>query len=220
MILSAPNIEYEFRDSKLLGEALTHRSYSKHNNERLEYLGDAILGFVIAEALYDRFPGQPEGVLTRLRSTLVKRETLAGLSRDIELGEYIRLGPGEMKSGGWRRDSILSNTMEALIGAIYLDSDMDTCKFFILGLYQELLASISPDKLNKDSKTLLQEYLQAKKQELPVYEIIEERGDAHNREFVVSCRIADVEHEITASGRSRRSAEQSAAKKALKLLQI
>jgi ribonuclease-3 len=206
---------YTFEDKSLLTLALTHRSYQKENNERLEYLGDAILGFIIAEALYNRFEGEAEGVLTRLRANLVKGETLAILARELEIGDHILLGPGEMKSGGWRRDSILSNTLEALIGAIYLDSDILSCKIFVLSIYTELLLELNPSNLSKDPKTKLQEYLQAKKVNLPVYTVVAEDGEAHKREFTVECSIENLDHEIMAVGRSKRNAEQLAAEKAL-----
>lgn len=209
---------YEFNDKSLLTLALTHRSYQKENNERLEYLGDSILGFIIAEALYDKFDKEAEGVLTRLRANLVKGETLAKLARQLGIGEHVLLGTGEMKSGGWRRDSILSNTLEAVIGAIYLDSDIQSCKKFILSIYADLLSTISPLNLSKDPKTKLQEYLQARKESLPVYTVVAEDGEAHNREFTVECSIESFEHAVIAIGRSKRNAEQLAAEKALDIL--
>ncbi|MGF1670300.1 MAG: ribonuclease III, partial [Balneolaceae bacterium] len=160
--------EYEFRDPDLLETALTHRSSGSRNNERLEFLGDAILGFLITEILYQAYPEQPEGVLTRLRANLVKRETLAQLARQLDLGNFIRLGPGEKKSGGWRRDSILANTLESLIGAIYLDSGMEASSEFIRSVYSKSLQDLDIDNPGKDSKTVLQELLQAKKLPLPV----------------------------------------------------
>lgn len=213
-------IGYEFENKNILDTALTHRSSSKDNNERLEYLGDAALGLIIAEILFEKFPLQPEGVLTRLRANLVKRETLADLARNLELGECLKLGSGEMKSGGWRRDSILSNALEAIIGAIYLDSDFAKCRDFVLSLYQELLNKLSVDNFNKDPKTELQEYLQARKQQLPVYKIIEEVGEAHERLFTIECQIEGLTNMAIAQGRNKRSAEQSAAQKALELLQF
>lgn len=213
-------IGYEFENKNLLDTALTHRSSSKDNNERLEYLGDAALGLIIAEILFEKFPLQPEGVLTRLRANLVKRETLADLARNLELGECLKLGSGEMKSGGWRRDSILSNALEAIIGAIYLDSDFAKCRGFVLSLYQELLNKLSVDNFNKDPKTELQEYLQARKLQLPVYKIIEEVGEAHERLFTIECQIEGLKNMAIAQGRNKRGAEQSAAQKALELLQF
>jgi ribonuclease-3 len=209
---------YDFRDERLVTTALTHRSFDKNHNERLEYLGDSILGFIIAEALYHHFPDQPEGVLTRFRASLVKRETLAKVARSLELGEYLQLGTGEKRSGGWRRDSILSNTLEAIIGAIYLDSDMLTCKSFVLTLFQDHINNMSPEQQSKDPKTELQEYLQARKLDLPDYKIVAEEGEAHNRQFTVECRIEAINSKMTAQGKSKRAAEQTAAQKILEVL--
>ena len=210
---------YSFKDQSLLEIALTHRSYSKQNNERLEYLGDSVLGFIIAEALYQKFPTQTEGILTRLRATLVNKVTLAELARNLNLGDCIKLGTGEMKSGGWRRDSILANTIEAIIGAIYLDSDLTTCRHIVLELYRELLKGLTLNNLEKDAKTELQEFLQARKQPLPVYIVLAEEGEAHNRQFNIACQIEGLPNQITATGRSKRIAEQTAARKALDYLQ-
>jgi ribonuclease-3 len=185
------------------------------NNERLEYLGDAALGFIIADSIFEKFPQATEGELTRLRATLVKGETLAKLGRDLGLGDYIKLGPGEMKSGGWRRDSILANTLEAIIGAIYLDADMEVCRKCIISLYQQLLSEVSPDTLSKDPKTALQELLQSRRLELPVYSVLSESGEAHDRLFKIECTILEPDISVQAEGRSKRLAEQSAAEKAL-----
>lgn len=209
---------YHFRDERLITTALTHRSYDKNHNERLEYLGDSILGFIIAEALYHHFPDQPEGVLTRFRASLVKRETLAKVARSLELGDYILLGTGEKRSGGWRRDSILSNTLEAIIGAIYLDSDILPCRSFVLNLFQDHINNMSPEQQNKDPKTELQEYLQARKMDLPDYKVVAEEGEAHNRRFTVECRVDALNNTMTAQGKSKRSAEQIVARKVLEVL--
>lgn len=209
--------DYIFRDKELLDTALTHRSHGNNNNERLEFLGDAILGFVIAEHLYQKFPDAPEGVLTRLRASLVKRETLAALARSLDLGALIKFGQGEKKSGGWRRDSILANTLEAVIGAVYLDSGIDECAKFIFDLFQDLFVELKTNKTEKDPKTTLQEILQEKKLPLPVYEVIKEQGQPHRRIFTVRCYVAGMDKEIIAEGRSKRMAEQAAAKKALDL---
>lgn len=208
-------IGYEFKDETFLEIALTHRSIGQGNNERFEYLGDATLGFIIADAIFKKFPQASEGELTRLRASLVKGETLAKLGRELKLGDYIKLGPGEMKSGGWRRDSILANTLEAIIGAVYLDSDMNVCRQCVISLYRQLLSEISPDKLNKDPKTALQELLQSRRYELPVYHVLSEFGDAHERVFNVGCEIKDQNISVQAEGRSKRIAEQLAAEKAL-----
>ena len=221
--INIPGIEdtigYKFRDTSLLELALTHRSHGRHNNERLEYLGDAILGFLIAEVLYQKYPTQKEGVLTRLRASLVNKQTLAELGRSLGLGDYLQLGSGEKKSGGWRRDSILANAIEALIGAIYLDSDMLACRNFVLSLYGSLLTDLSLNNLEKDPKTELQEYLQAQKRPLPMYTVISEEGEAHKRKFTIACEIDGVNKNITATGKSKRIAEQTAARMALHLLQ-
>ena len=211
--------DYSFKNQGLLETALTHRSVGKDNYERLEFLGDAILGFVITEILFQKYPDQDEGVLTRLRANLVKRESLAKLARTLDLGERIRLGPGERKSGGWRRDSILANTMEAIIGAVYLDSDISQCKKFIVSLYLNTLDELDVNNIGKDPKTVLQELLQSKKISLPVYTVIAEHGEAHKRIFTVSCEIAELDQRVQAEGKSKRIAEQSAASMALKLIE-
>ncbi len=212
-------IDYKFHDEILLETALTHRSHGRGNNERLEYLGDAVLGFIIADTIFQKFPQATEGELTRLRSFLVKGETLAKLGRELDLGNYIKLGLGEMKSGGWRRNSILANTFEAIIGAVYLDADMSICQKCVIYLYRQLLLEMSLDKLSKDSKTTLQELLQSRKLELPVYRVSLESGDAHNRLFNVTCTIAELAVSVQAEGRSKRLAEQSAAEQALLVLE-
>ncbi len=214
------SLDYIFRDKILLTTALTHRSVGRNNNERLEYLGDALLGFVIAETVYKRFPQASEGELTRLRASLVKGETLAEQAKILDLGHYIKLGSGELKSGGWRRNSILANTFEAIIGAIYLDSEFDTCRDTVLALYEPLLKNISPDKLSKDPKTRLQEYLQAHKHNLPNYKIIMEEGEAHAKKFFISCEISELGMDVQAEGRSKRAAEQAAAQEVLDILKI
>lgn len=185
----------------------------------MEYLGDSILGFLIAEILFQKYPNQKEGVLTRLRASLVNKHTLAELGRSLELGNYLKLGTGEKKSGGWRRDSILANAIEALIGAIYLDSGMSACREFVLSLYGSSLTDLSLNDLEKDPKTELQEYLQANKQPLPSYSVVSEEGEAHNRTFTIACEIEGLSEKIAATGRSKRIAEQMAARKALELLQ-
>jgi len=209
---------YRFRDPVLLEQALTHRSAHHLNNERLEFLGDAILGSIIAIALYQRFPAADEGQLTRLRSSLVKRQTLSEIAREMSLGEHIRLGGGELKSGGWRRDSILENTVEALVGAIYLDADIETATACVLRWFHERLNKLALDSIHKDPKTELQEYLQARKQSLPLYMIQKETGEAHCRRFTVACQVEGLTQELVAEGGSRRDAEQQAASMALQKL--
>lgn len=208
-----------FDDQQLLNRALTHRSAGNDNNERLEYLGDAVLGFIIAEALYERFPDASEGQLTRLRAGLVKRDTLAGLAKQANLGNHVVLGSGELKSGGWRRDSILANATEAIIGAVYLDAGMSACRQCVLNLYHDLLNDASPSKASKDAKTQLQEYLQARHLPLPSYRIVAESGEAHAREFTVECAVSTISAAIEARGKSKQIAEQSAAAEALRQLQ-
>ena len=207
---------HTFRNKSILISALTHRSLGKDNNERLEYLGDALLGFIIAEILYTLYPNASEGELTRLRSTLVKGDTLAKIARHLGLGEFIKLGTSELKSGGWHRKSILANTMEALIGAIYLDAGLDTCKNTVLRLYENNLKNCSPENL----KTRLQEFLQSQQKNLPVYNVILERGDAHDKVFTVQCSIPEIKLSVEAEGRSKRNAEQAAAQQALDILDI
>lgn len=201
---------YQFSDTSLLEQALTHRSCKGQHNERLEFLGDAVLSLVIAETLYSHFPKAREGDLTRMRATLVKGVTLAEIAQELRLSEYLRLGPGELKSGGFRRESILADTLEALIGAIFLDSDMETVKGRVLSWFADRLATIKPG-INKDAKTRLQEYLQGRKLALPNYEVVDIEGKDHNRTFTVSCSTELFEQPSVASNSSRRKAEQSAA---------
>lgn len=187
------------------------------NNERLEFLGDAVLSFVIGASLFHKFPKASEGQLTRLRSNLVKGETLAEIASQLELGQYLRLGTGELRSGGWRRNSTLADALEAIVGAIYLDSDLETCQSVVLAWFAARIDSLSIAGLEKDPKTRLQEYLQACQQPLPEYQIISTLGPAHKQKFEVLCQVTGLEH-IIGSGDSRRKAEQEAAAKALKLL--
>ena len=213
-------IDYTFTDTSHIELALTHRSCGGKNNERLEFLGDSIVNLVIAEALFLKFPEAKEGKLSRLRARMVKGVTLAELARDFGLGDFLHLGSGEMKSGGHRRESILADTVEAIIGAIYLDSDMDTVKSKILQWYQSRLDKLSLDDPLKDPKTRLQEYLQAKQLPLPKYDVMNIEGSAHEQLFKVSCIVKDLEKIIVGHGGSRRIAEQEAAAQALKLLGI
>jgi len=207
---------YTFNDQTLLIQALTHRSAKGSHNERLEFLGDSILGFIIAETLYEQFPKQDEGELTRMRSSLVKGVTLAEIARDFNLGEFLILGPGELKSGGHRRDSILEDAVEAIIGAVYIDSDIYTCKDLVLSWFEQRLSVIKPGQEQKDPKTRLQEYLQGRKIPLPQYEVIDTTGQSHNQEFTVRCTTKELSIDVTTKGTSRRKAEQAAADKVLK----
>ena len=213
-------IGYSFKDQELLVLALTHRSHGGRNNERLEFLGDSVLNFVAAEALFQRFPQAREGQLSRLRARLVKGVTLAELAKGFELGEYLRLGSGELKSGGFRRESILADATEAIIGAIYLDSGMETARERILHWLQEHMAELTLIDNNKDPKTRLQEYLQSRQCELPRYEVIESSGEAHCRTFKVDCQIALLSERTFGVGSSRRLAEQQAAQEALLALGV
>ncbi|MCD6060295.1 MAG: ribonuclease [Moraxellaceae bacterium] len=213
---------YEFRDFAWLELALTHRSVSgARNNERLEFLGDSILNFLIADALYDRFPQENEGRLSRLRALLVKQDTLAGVARDLRLGEYLRLGAGELKSGGYRRESILADTVEAVLGAIYRDSSsIETCRERLLAWFGNRLDLVGQETVIKDSKSRLQEFLQGRRQVLPVYTVVSIDGEAHNQSFQVTCEVAGLVAPTTGSGPSRRHAEQEAAAAALRELGI
>lgn len=212
-------IAYDFADQALIEQALTHRSAAKNHNERLEFLGDAVLGMVIAEALFEKFPKQPEGKLTRMRASLVNKDALAKIGKRLELGELVVLGSGEMKSGGHRRESILADCVEAILGAIYLDSGFDDARATIYKLYGEQLAQLDPDVQIKDSKTQLQEYLQSRKNPLPEYEVINISGKDHAQTFDVECRLETLGFTTNGRGRSRRIAEQKAAKAALEQLQ-
>ncbi|MBD2811790.1 ribonuclease III [Xenorhabdus sp. Vera] len=211
---------YTFTQHDLLLQALTHRSASSKHNERLEFLGDSILSFVIANALYHRFPRVDEGDMSRMRATLVRGNTLAELAREFELGECLRLGPGELKSGGHRRESILADSVEALIGAIFLDSDIQTIEQIILNWYETRLNEISPGDKQKDPKTRLQEYLQGRHLPLPTYLVVQVRGEAHDQEFTIHCQVSGFEQPVRGVGSSRRKAEQAAAEQALKQLEL
>lgn len=208
---------HRFRTDELLVTALTHRSAAgSASNERLEFLGDALLSMVIAEVLYRRYPRADEGELSRLRATLVKGDTLAGIARELQLGDYLRLGEGELKSGGYRRTSILADALEAVFAAVYLDSDLAACRRLILKLYRQRLEALPPVAELKDPKTRLQERLQASQRPLPVYQVLAISGAPHERRFTIECRLDDLR--VVAEGSSRRKAEQEAARKALEQL--
>lgn len=212
-------IGYDFSDVAILDKALTHRSAVGANNERLEFLGDSILGFVIADILYATLDQADEGDMSRLRSSLVKGDTLAEIARDIELGKYIQLGPGELRSGGYARSSILADTFEAVIAAVYLDGGMDPARRVITNLFKKWLANVTTKKSLKDPKTRLQEYLQAGHHKLPKYTVLEVTGEQHNQNFVVKCDLEDLGHQAIAHGSSRRKAEQKAAENILRELE-
>lgn len=211
---------YSFKQPQLLHQALTHRSASSKHNERLEFLGDSILSYVIANELYHRFPKVDEGDMSRMRATLVRGNTLAEIAREFELGECLKLGPGELKSGGFRRDSILADTIEALIGGVFLDSGIEQTQTLILNWYHSRLENISPGDKQKDAKTRLQEHLQGRHLPLPTYLIVQVKGEAHVQEFTIHCQISGLEQALVGISSSRRKAEQIAAEKALKKLGI
>jgi ribonuclease-3 len=208
-------IDYHFSDAALLKQALTHRSVNKNNNERLEFLGDSILGCVISHELYHRFPLVDEGQLSRLRSSLVRGQTLAKLAKNLNLSETLVLGQGELKSGGFRRESIQADAFEAILGAIFLDSDYLTVSAVILKLYDELLNEASPDDSLKDFKTQLQELLQKKGHSLPMYELIKTKGQDHNAVFYVSCHIKEFNLTAEENAKSIKRAEQACAESIL-----
>ena len=212
---AAGALGYRFQDEDLLELALTHRSVSGGNNERLEFLGDAVLGMVIAEALYVSHPGADEGTLSRLRARLVRRETLEEVARDLALGELLRLGGGELRSGGHRRASILANALEALFGAVFLDGGLRAAQEVILRLLGPRLAVLDTDEELRDPKTRLQELLQGRGHAVPTYDVEHVSGSAHAQHFDVVCRLATPSLEVRGEGASRRGAEQQAAEKAL-----
>lgn len=211
----ARRLGHEFADPALFELALTHRSCGKRNNERLEFLGDSILNFVIADALYQRFPQAREGQMSRLRARLVKGETLSEIARELGLGDYLRLGTGELKSGGFRRDSILADAVEAIIGAIYLDTDLDVARSFVLRWYAERLQALDLNETLKDAKTRLQEFLQSRRAPLPNYELLSVEGEAHAQTFHIRCEVELLSVPTEGVGSSRRQAEQEAARAAL-----
>lgn len=213
-------IGYQFADLGLLKQALTHRSAAKIHNERLEFLGDGILNLAMAEALYHQFPKCNEGELSRMRATLVREQTLADLARQFELGDYIALGSGELKSGGFRRASILADAVEAVIGAMSLDSDLINAINKVREWYQPMLQQIKPGENQKDPKTRLQEYLQAKRLPLPSYEVTNIKGEAHCQTFTVECNVPNLDRTFIGVAGSRRKAEQAAAEQILKELDI
>lgn len=206
---------YRFATPALLEQAVTHRSHGAVHNERLEFLGDAVLNCTIAQLLYHKYARLNEGDLSRLRANLVKQSSLAEIAERIDLSDFLRLGEGEMKSGGFRRPSILADTMEAIFGAVLVDGGFEAGSGVIARLFEPVLKHVDPKTLGKDSKTLLQEYLQGKRLPLPVYTVVETRGAAHNQEFEVECAIPKLEISVHGNGRSRRAAEQTAAKLAL-----
>jgi ribonuclease III len=208
-------LRYEFRNAELLRQALTHRSHSATHNERLEFLGDSVLNCAVAALLFQRFGKLDEGDLSRVRANLVKQQSLYEIAQALNISDGLRLGEGELRSGGFRRPSILADTLEAILGAIFLDGGFDAAQTVIKRLYVPILDHIDPRTLGKDSKTLLQEYLQGHKIALPTYTVVATHGAAHNQQFEVECTVPKLDVKVSGSGASRRAAEQAAAKKAL-----
>ncbi|MBY6063187.1 ribonuclease III [Pseudidiomarina sediminum] len=202
---------YTFTNRERLQQALTHRSAGAQHNERLEFLGDSVLGIIVSEALFEKFPKIDEGDLSRMRATLVCGRNLAKIAQRFNLGKHLLLGPGELKSGGHRRESILADAVEALLGAMYLESDLANCRDVVLRWFDEQLKTIQPGAGHKDPKTRLQEYLQARQLQLPVYDVVTIQGQAHNQRFTVSCSTELLAEPVLGSGTSRRKAEQQAA---------
>lgn len=209
---------YHFTEPALLEQALTHRSRGPRNNERLEFLGDSILNHFIAEQLYHRFPDASEGDLSHMRAALVRGEVLAVMARELDLGEAVLLGQGERKSGGRRRDSILADAFEAVIGAMLLDGGYDVARARVASWFAERLEAINPQATEKDAKTSLQEYLQGRGLPLPEYALVEVEGADHCQQFTVECRLDEPGISQTGSGSSRRRAEQAAAGAVLEVL--
>jgi len=211
-------IGYEFKDPALLRRALTHRSYGMPHNERLEFLGDSVLSCAIATHLYHLHTRVQEGDLSRMRAHLVKEQTLSEIASSLNLGDYLKLGEGELKSGGFRRPSILADTLEAIIGAVYLDGGFTSAEQMIARLFEPLMKGLDPKTLGKDPKTLLQEYLQGRKLPLPNYTVLSISGEAHEQHFEVECSIPDLGVRTCGGGVSRRSAEQQAAGSVMQIL--
>lgn len=213
-------IGHVFSQPGLLAQALTHRSAGAPHNERLEFLGDSLVNLFIAEALYERWPQADEGALTRTRAELVRESALAPIARELELGARLTLGPGEMKSGGHRRDSILADALEAVVAAVYLDAGFEACRARVLPWFEPAMAALPPPhKVGKDAKTRLQEWLQGRQKPLPVYSLIEESGEEHAKWFRVACILAEPPVSSEGAGHSRRAAEQDAAEAALQQIE-
>lgn len=211
------SIGYRFSDRELLRRALTHRSYGPAHNERLEYLGDSVLNCVVALELYHKFPSLPEGELSRLRAHLVNQQSLAAIAQQFAFGSQLRLGEGELKSGGTRRPSILADAVEAVVGAAFLDGGFAAARKVVQVLLGDALSAIDPAVSGKDPKTLLQEYLQGRRFALPHYAVVATRGEAHEQQFQVECIIAELGVRTVGEGASRRGAEQEAARQAYEL---
>jgi ribonuclease-3 len=210
-------IGYRFRDHELLRQSLTHRSHGPQHNERLEFLGDAVLNCIVASVLCDRFPRLSEGALSRARATLVNQDSLYHVADALGLGECLHLGEGELKSGGFRRPSILADALEAVLGGVFLDGGFDAARAVVLMLFEPMIAELDPRSQGKDPKTSLQEYLQGRRLALPQYAVIATRGEAHDQRFEVECMIPELNIRTRGEGASRRAAEQSAALAAYQL---
>jgi ribonuclease-3 len=219
LTLLQTRLGHTFRDAALLQQALTHRSHSSLHNERFEFLGDSVLNCVVAALLFDRYAKVDEGDLSRLRANLVKQQSLYEIAQRLELSQFLRLGEGELKSGGFRRPSILADTLEALFGAIFLDAGFEAARKVIRSLYIPILDTVDPKTLGKDAKTLLQEFLQGKKNALPQYNVVATHGAAHNQEFEIECLVPKLDIQVFGTGGSRRAGEQAAAKVALEAVQ-
>ena len=204
-------IGHDFSNKALLTQALTHRSFGSINNERLEFLGDGVLNFIVASQLYLKFPKLDEGDLSRLRAHLVKEPTLGEIALTLNIGDALKLGEGELKSGGWRRPSVLADALEAMIGAVFLDAGFSAAEGVVIKLFTPLIEKIDPKAIGKDPKSLLQEYLQSKKIDVPTYEVLAIEGEAHCQTFRVECRVAKFNIVTQGEGSSRRAAEQQAA---------
>ena len=211
----ANRLPYRFVNASLLTQALTHRSFSAQNNERLEFLGDGALNFIIAQQLFQRFQALAEGDLSRLRAQLVKEATLCEIAQSLDVGAALKLGEGELKSGGWRRPSILADALEALVGAVYLDGGYAEAEAMVIALFADKLATIDPNVIDKDPKSLLQEHLQGQKLAVPEYKVTQLAGEAHAQLFMVECYIEKLNIRTAGEGTSRRIAEQQAANYAL-----
>lgn len=213
--LLVKHLGYRFNEPALLRQALTHRSYGAQHNERLEFLGDSVLNCSIARALFDQFPELPEGTLSRLRANLVCQESLADIAVELKLGEHLLLGEGELKSGGFRRPSILADALESILGAVFLDGGFEAVRGVVLQLFNSKLREIDPKVSGKDAKTQLQEWLQGHRYPLPDYQLAGTEGEAHDQEFIVACAIPALKLSTEGRGKSRRAAEQEAARLAL-----
>lgn len=214
----ARQLGYVFKEPKLLRQALTHRSYGTPHNERLEFLGDSVLSLAISTRLFHDFPRLTEGELSRVRAHLVKEPTLAEIAQSLSLGDYLFLGEGELKSGGFRRPSILADALEAIVGAIYLDGGFPEAQRVLNELYAPVIGRLDPHTLSKDPKTRLQEFLQGRKLRLPKYTIVATEGEAHEQHFRVECHIPELDIRVLGEGSSRRKAEQEAARLAYEVV--